>query len=316
MGNRMKTAVFFLALAVTSACIAGKTPLSVKALRWPEGRCAAWSLSFDDGCASQLDNVLPLLESNRVHATFYVCTGWQSFKDREKDWARKSEFLTLGNHTFSHGVPKTPAELEKELARCNEDIRRISADRRWPRLVAFAVPGAETIHKLLKIGEKEYAAILARHNLVERAPYFGFPEVCRTEKGMTTYVDSVIAGGGAGHLDFHGVGGDWLDPGLSYFRALMAKLDKERGSLWFAPFIEVHKYMRLRDESELLAWRNDDGSVTVEMKSDLDHRLYDIPLWVRVADERATGGFISVPVRPGVTVVSGQLSVVRTSGGQ
>lgn len=284
----------------SAACAcADRIPVPVKALDWPQGKRAAWCLSFDDGCNSHLDNVLPILESNRVHATFYVCTDWPSFVKREREWGRASEYLTLGNHTATHRGVKTPAELEKELSGCNEAIRRVGADRRWPRLIAFAVPGAETIHKVLEIGDEEYASMLERHHLVERSPYFGFPEVCRQIKGMTTYVDSVIAGGGMGHLDFHGIGGDWLDPGLEYFHALMKKLDKERDRLWFAPYIDVYKYMRLRDEAQLLAWKEDDGTIAVEMKSALDPTLYDVPLWVKVRDERAPGGFSTLPVRPG-----------------
>jgi len=42
-------------------------------------------------------------------------------------------------------------------------------------------------------------------------------------------------------MDFHGVGGDWLDPGLEYFEALMKKLDSRRSELWFATHIQIYE---------------------------------------------------------------------------
>lgn len=292
----------FLTVSVIFLFCAGAraaTPVSVSALAWPENKRAAWCMSFDDCCESQATNVVPVLLEKRIPATFYCCPGWGFFWAHTNVWSMKSDCIVLGNHTFTHTGGKTPAEFEKQIADCNAAIRRVSADRRWPRLIAFGIPNTDSIHKLLKITDREIDDILSRHHLVVRAPYFGFPEACRQIRGMTTYIDSVIAGGGMGHLDFHGIGGDWLDPGLDYFKALIAKLEKERDKLWLAPFIDIHKYMRLRGESRLLAWKEDDGSLVVEMKTSLDPALYDIPLWVKVDDPCSTSGFVIARVRPG-----------------
>jgi hypothetical protein len=61
---------------------------------------------------------------------------------------------------------------------------------------------------------------------------------------MEAYVDKVIESGGVGHMDFHGVGGDWLDPGLEYFEALMKKLDSRRDEIWFATHIQIHERLK------------------------------------------------------------------------
>lgn len=48
--------------------------------RWPAGKKAAFFLSFDDGCPTQVTNVFPLLTKYRIPGTFYVCPGWNLFK--------------------------------------------------------------------------------------------------------------------------------------------------------------------------------------------------------------------------------------------
>lgn len=253
-----------------------------KILAWPDGKSAAFTLSFDDGCESQVANVFPLLLQYRIHGTFYVCPSWPSFAKNEALWGTDNPYVTLGNHSFSHGKIADPAALEKELADCNAAIRRIEKGRPWPRLIAFGIPGTETVQGLCEITDAEANSIYARNNLVVRAPYYGYPVNCKDVRAMETYVDSVVAGGGFGHLDFHGVGGDWLDPGLPYFKSVMNKLNAVRESLWFAPYVEIHKYMRLRDEATIAQTVRSDGTVVLEVRSALDPKLYDIPLSVRI----------------------------------
>ena len=85
--------------------------------------------------------------------------------------------------------------------------------------------------------------IYSENHVVERLPYFGYPVNCKTIPEMEAYIDKIATEGGVGHLDFHGVGGDWLDPGLEYFDAMLKKLDSHRDVIWFAPWPEIHKVM-------------------------------------------------------------------------
>ena len=209
--------------------------------RWPDGKKAAFFLSFDDGCPTQVTNVFPLLTKYRIPGTFYVCPGWDLFKAREKEWAAADEFVTLGNHTYTHGKIPDRAALEKEFSQCNEVIARLRPKQKGP--ISFAIPAAESMHKVLEITDEELADAYRRNNLVERFPWHGYPVQCKTIPEMEAYVDSVIASGGFGHMDFHGVGGDWLDPGLDYFKALLKKLDEHRDDFWFTTHIELVQWL-------------------------------------------------------------------------
>ncbi len=236
----MKHLAFAASILAVISAFAAKAPEQTS--KWPDGKKAVFMLSFDDGCPSQVTNVFPLLEKYRIPGTFYICPSWSLFTQYEQAWSNANEFVFLGNHTFTHGKIPDKAALDKELSQCNEVIRRLRPNQKGP--VSFAVPGTESMHNILEITDEELAAVYKRHNLVERSPWHGYPVQCKTKEEMLEYVDEVLASGGVGHMDFHGVGGDWLDPGLDYFKALLEKLDAHREDFWFATHTDLVNWQK------------------------------------------------------------------------
>ena len=233
----MKRLLFLLSYACCFFCTAAD-------LTFPDGKRAAFYLSFDDGCVSQIKNVFQRLEQYRIPGTFYVCPAWPAFKAHEKDWATTNRYVHLGNHSYTHGAITNVTLLAEELAKCNAAILRVGSDKTWPRDIAWGIPGTETIQKLVPgITAAEVKRIYAENHVVERLPYHGYPVNCKTIPEMEAYIDKIAAEGGVGHLDFHGIGGDWLDPGIAYFEAMLKKLDSKRDVFWFATWPEIHKVM-------------------------------------------------------------------------
>jgi peptidoglycan/xylan/chitin deacetylase (PgdA/CDA1 family) len=71
------------------------------AFKWPPGKRAAISLSFDDGRASQVDVGLGVLDASGVKATFYVVPG--AVADRREGWRRAvASGHEIGNHSLTH----------------------------------------------------------------------------------------------------------------------------------------------------------------------------------------------------------------------
>ncbi|MGZ7046328.1 MAG: polysaccharide deacetylase family protein, partial [Candidatus Aminicenantales bacterium] len=69
--------------------------------RWPGGKRAAISLTFDDARQSQVDTGLPLLDRYKVKATFYVSP--DNVKERLEGWKRAVKSgHEIGNHTMTH----------------------------------------------------------------------------------------------------------------------------------------------------------------------------------------------------------------------
>jgi peptidoglycan/xylan/chitin deacetylase (PgdA/CDA1 family) len=72
-----------------------------KAFRWPDGKRAAISLSFDDARLSQIDVGLDLLDICALKATFCVLPG--GVKQRLEGWRRAvASGHEIGNHTTNH----------------------------------------------------------------------------------------------------------------------------------------------------------------------------------------------------------------------
>lgn len=73
----------------------------VNTFRWPEGKRAALSLSFDDARPTQLDYGLPVLDKYDVKATFYISV--DPMKQWLGDWISASENgHEIGNHSLTH----------------------------------------------------------------------------------------------------------------------------------------------------------------------------------------------------------------------
>jgi peptidoglycan/xylan/chitin deacetylase (PgdA/CDA1 family) len=72
-----------------------------KRFRWPVGKRAAISLSFDDARLSQVDLGIPVLDSQGVKATFYVSP--RNVAERLDGWKKAvASGHEIGNHTMSH----------------------------------------------------------------------------------------------------------------------------------------------------------------------------------------------------------------------
>lgn len=78
---------------------------------WPGGARAAVSLTYDDGCESQLDNVAPQLDAFKLKATFFLTV--ENIISRQADWiALSRKGHEIGDHTMTH--PCTLKEFSAE----------------------------------------------------------------------------------------------------------------------------------------------------------------------------------------------------------
>jgi peptidoglycan/xylan/chitin deacetylase (PgdA/CDA1 family) len=72
-----------------------------KTFRWPNGKRAAVSLSFDDARVSQIDTGLALLYQQRVKVTFFVQA--ENIRKRLDGWKKAvADGHEIGNHSMTH----------------------------------------------------------------------------------------------------------------------------------------------------------------------------------------------------------------------
>lgn len=78
-------------------------------------------LTYDDALNVHLDNVLPLLDSLNINATFYLNTAAESVSARRSEWKKVARTgHELGNHTIHH--PCIGASLGREWVHPEKDL--------------------------------------------------------------------------------------------------------------------------------------------------------------------------------------------------
>lgn len=251
-------------------------PGATQILKWKGGKQACFILAFDDGAHTQLKYAIPELEARGLVGTFYLVTGNGLYAGLKAKWeaAARSPSVVVANHTFTHKGVTSAAELEPELARCNEVLYALHPERKRPRLLAFGHPGGVPWN----VTKEELEPALARHHLFNRPPFSGPPMHYPSAEAMVTAVDRALAAGEMGHLDFHGVGGDWLVTPLEWFRVLLDKLVADRDRLWITDTASWHKYVQTRAGAEVKVLERSPERIRLAFTAKTDPALYDEPL--------------------------------------
>jgi peptidoglycan/xylan/chitin deacetylase (PgdA/CDA1 family) len=151
------------------------TPQAREDFRWPQGKRAAISLTFDDARFSQIDRGLPILDEYGVKATFYVSL--TSLEKRLDDWKKAAASgHEIGNHTLTHPCSGnfpfsreralenyTLAKMHAELRDASDSIERLLG----VRPVSFAYPCGQ---KFVGRGRnlKSYVPLVAEEFLTGR----------------------------------------------------------------------------------------------------------------------------------------------------
>jgi len=289
---------------------------ATKILKWQDGKQAVFMLEFDDSCESHIKNVIPELKKRGLVGTFYINPGNGPFRNKQAAWEKEvpAAGMELANHTFTHTGALTLAVFERELALCNAEINKCFPDRKQPRLISYGPPGVPK--EKWGIGNAEIKPALAKFNLIERPSFFGPPFHQKSKAEVLSMVDQTLARGEMGHLDFHGVGGDWHVTPLEWFLALLDKLEAHRSQLWITDPISWHKYLTERKAAAVTVIAADARQIRIQLSCTADPVLYDLPLTLvtRVPPEwtaclltqgttrtnlPAVGGMVRYPALPG-----------------
>ena len=308
---------------VALGAAAGEDSATVEIAKWQGNRRAAFQLAFDDGCRSHLDYAIPMLEKHRIPGTFYILGGWDSVASASNAWksAAKSDFVELGNHTFVHGDIPDMKTLEAELKAANETIRAWTPGKKWPRLVSFGPTGGVK----WSVPSNDVLRTLSRMNLNCRPAFFGPGYGIEANAAKCSeYVDKVIADGGLGHFDMHGVGGDWLKTDVGLFEEILRKLDAERDKLWLTTDALRVEYESQRDSANIEILTNNAERLVFKFTAKAHDRIFTCPLTFIVKDPsgassaivtRPDGSCDIVPVQDGKIIFDSPRGVVTVKFG-
>ena len=121
---------------------------STSGFRWPEGKKAALSLTFDDARVSQIDQGLPFFATQSAKITFYVNPG--ALQQRLEGWKRvKALGHEIANHTIEHPCSGNFSFARKR----SKELENYSIDRMRQELL----DANRIIHDLLDVTPTTFA---------------------------------------------------------------------------------------------------------------------------------------------------------------
>jgi hypothetical protein len=186
--------------------------------------------------------------------------------------------MEYANHTFTHKGAKDVADLEEEVAKCNEVILGLFPNLKQPRLISFGQPGVA--QGAWNVTNEQLATVLAKHHLIDRGTFNGHGATVhfKTADDVLKIVDKAIKDGSLEYVVFHGVGGDYITFPLDQFTILLDKLAARREQLWITGHIAAHKYAAERETAEAKVLEAGEKQIRLSLTCKADPALYDTPL--------------------------------------
>ena len=244
---------------------------------WAGGCAGAVSLTFDDGRATHLSTVVPMLEELGLRGTFYLnprarergSDDWRAFLETWRPVQAAGH--EIGNHSLSHVCSQAHLDVPHPSRPCLEgwtlaDVEAdvLEAERRLEAVLPVSAGQARSFcypcyHEHVGAGptRQSYVPVIARHFVAARGRgEFGDnrPATCdlhylwswNTEAydgpGLIGRVERAVLGshGRWVILAFHDIGGgSGLSNRIPDFRELLEYLDRHREQLWTAPVADV-----------------------------------------------------------------------------
>jgi peptidoglycan/xylan/chitin deacetylase (PgdA/CDA1 family) len=238
---------------------------------WPGGKRAAIVLTYDDAVPSQLDVALPQLEAAGLRGTFFLQGDNVKPRDVPRWRAAALAGHELGNHTLFHPCPAAMLPDRDFHAAERHDARTMLAEIAVMNSLLVAIDGRDGARTLsfpcsqTLAGGADYTDALRQSGLIRYArtggdawtsvvsdfaaldpldvPSYG-PVDRPSGAELIRYVERVEAAGGLGVLQFHGVGGDYLEVSAEAHQELLDYLKAH--DIWVAGFREVMDHVTAR----------------------------------------------------------------------
>ena len=316
-----KLFAFFSMLPLAALCAPGDATVA----KWDGDAAGAFSIMFDDGWPSAFQAAIPELEKLDLPADFYIIPQKGEFKVFEKRWHEefKKPLVHIGNHTWTHGGVKDFAHArDVEFGKCTQYILD-NVPGKKPRLISYAQPGVGP--GKWNINAEETEKILKEQNLVSRPDFRGRGATYhhKTKDDMLTLADKAAKEGVYECIIFHGVEVDDPKRGYQDFWAMSVKeyvpffeelaVRRDRGELWIADHISVHKYETERKTAKVSKVSSGRNGYVFKVTSDADAKLYDQPLTLKVEVPKTwkaakfrqgkNGDIVTVAVNDGIALV-------------
>ena len=252
--------VFFVSIAFFSIFEIAEAQISTTA--WKGKKCAI-VLTYDDAINEHLDNAIPVLDSLKLKATFYLSGFSISIQKRLNEWkkiAKKGH--ELGNHTLFHpcdanGPQRTWVQPENDLSKYT--VKRIENEIRMTNLFLQALDGKIKRTFAFTCGDmkvadstfingmrKDFVAARVVRNEMHKINEIDLYNVdCYMVNNlsfeqMKEWVDKAIQKNSLLVILFHGVGGgNNLNVSLDAHRKILTYIKQNEKDIYVAPMVDV-----------------------------------------------------------------------------
>lgn len=298
---------------VSRACILATVPAwpfllagqAVEIADWQGNASGAVSMTFDDSLPGHWSHADPIMTEAGVRGTFFVITG-------SVDWDGARAAALNGHEIGSHST--VDATLQNDA---NASLKMQQSHDAIETQVGSALPGyrCHTIawpygyrrldvindpayHGLYLSARNAGNALLAAnsHNSADTTAWWKYGEgtygldhyfvvgdaLMLTTTALATFesqLDLVQAQNAWTVFTYHGIEtGGYQNITAVNFAAQVAALASRSNHLYIAPYGEVARYIRERDDATASVVSNDGTTITLFLTDTLDDTIYDIPL--------------------------------------
>lgn len=258
--------------------------------RFKDDKAAAISLTFDDGLLDAYTVVMPLLDKFGYKGTFYVVTNWadnangkaQRPNRRYMNWeqikALADDGHEIGNHSVKH-YQLVKAKSEADVIYEISHPLGIFKEKIGIVPQTFCYPGNSRNDRIVQIAHQYhlYSTCFGRQ-------MFGGEKY--THPQTVDWLDRTIHNKQWGvamiHAIVHGHGWAPFPNDEKDFVAVLDLLKQHEDKLWIDTFVNVSKYTLLRDHAKV-HWV--EPGKKLMLKTDLDAKVYDLPLTVKITKD-------------------------------
>ena len=255
---------------------------------WPENRKGAVSLSFDDGCQSQVSLGVPALNARGLKGTFFLIIDgitdgfsppWNSWRDVANVGHE------IGSHTVTHPYLTTlsPTQVQYELEASKTEI---DAQVLQQKCLTFSYPFGDFNDAVQTVAGNTYIASRGIQCGLNSEPFdFLNVKACSPDDGDDIYAQSDAAEQQGKwlvafiHTLDGGIDSCWGSWEIDMFTTYLDYL--QRKNLWVGTFGAAVKYIKERSSAILSVYSSSSDQMVLSLTDSLDDAIYNQPLTLR-----------------------------------
>ena len=269
---------------------------------WPENKNGAVSISFDDGCQSQVSVGIPALNARGLKGTFYIVTSDINDNDGySPPWATwrsvANQGHEIGSHTITHPDLTTlsSTQIQNELSGSKTVIDNQIASQ---KVVSLAYPYGESNSTVQNIAQNIYIGARGVQCSLNIAPFdFYDLSACAPDEGDDIYswADSAVSQRGWLVVYLHtlndGIDGCYGSYDIDLLTTYLDYIRSPSRNLWIGPVGTALKYIRERAAATISVVSSASDLIVLNLTDTLNNAIYnqfltlrsDVPSsWARV----------------------------------